>query len=795
MSDNKCIHCGADCGAHPVKWNDKKFCCNGCWSVYQLLNDSQMQQYYEFQKQPGIRLNEAPHLSKYAYLDKDEVKEKLYEFFENGIAKVTFYIPSIHCASCIWLLEHLSKLNEGVKYATVNFVQKKYTVSFDTNIMSLRELVELLVSIHYVPDISLQNLESKKGDKPQNKSLLYKIGVAGFVFGNVMLYSLPEYFNGEPIEGTFGTFLYYLMYVLTFPLVFYSGSDYLISAAKNLVKGIVNIELPIAIGILALFFVTSYEVVMGIGPGYSDSLSGFLFFLLLGRWYQSKTYQALAFDRDYKSYFPVAVTRLNGQEESVLLEEVKVGDCLLIRNKELIPADSTLVDGTALVDYSFVTGESAPVLKKKDDFLYAGGVQTSGAITVKVIKEVAQSHLTQLWNQSRKNESGPKSLTSIVDKISGKFTLAVIIIALAGFCTWLYLDSFKTALLVLTSVLIVACPCALALSIPFTFGSAMRIFGEKGLYIKNTSVIERLTHIDTIVFDKTGTLTKPEESKVVFVGLDLRQEELSKAVSLARQSTHPLSNAISSFYTDVKVHETTGYSEVAGRGIFATIEDARIKLGALEYVDEVSHLNIKPAPSSVYLSIDGKIKGYFKIGNKYRQGIKNVIDSLKSKYDLYLLSGDNDAEKENLREMFGNDRMYFEQKPQDKMNFITDLKQKGKSVLMTGDGLNDSGAFMSSDVALSLADDIYHFSPAGDAILEASKFRNFHQYIRFAQKSLTIVKQSFLISFFYNVIGLGFAITGNMSPVVAAILMPVSSITVVAYTTFKTRMAGTKILK
>ncbi len=792
---NKCIHCGADCGKYPVIQNEQKFCCNGCSTVYQLLNDSKMQRYYEFQKQPGIRLDEAPHLSKYAYLDKDEVKEKLYEFFEEGIAKVTFYIPSIHCVSCIWLLEHLSKLNKGVKHAAVNFVQKKYTVSFDTRIISLRQLVELLVSIHYVPDISLQSLDGSKEKQGQNKNLLYKIGVAGFVFGNVMLYSLPEYFNGEPIEGSFGTFLYYLMYVLTIPLVFYSGSDYLLSAGKNIVKGIVNIDLPIAIGILSLFFVTSYEVLMGFGPGYSDSLSGFLFFLLLGRWYQSKTYQALAFDRDYKSYFPVAVTRLNGQEESVLLEEVKKGDYLLIRNKELIPADSTLVEGTALVDYSFVTGESAPILKSKDDFLYAGGVQTGGAITVKVVKEVAQSHLTQLWNQSEKNTLNPKSLTSAVDKISGKFTLVIILIALAAFGAWFYLDSFKVALLVFTSVLIVACPCALALSIPFTFGSTMRIFGDKGLYIKNVDVIERLTKIDTIVFDKTGTLTKPEESTVTFVGLPLKPEELAMAVSLAQQSTHPLSAAISRFYNDVDIPKTVGYAEVPGRGIYATVNDVPVKLGALEYVGQLETVQIEPTTSSVYLSIDGNIKGYFKIGNQYRQGVKEVIDKLKSKYDLYLLSGDNDSERDNLIYMFDGNKMHFNQKPQDKMNFITDLQRQDKSVLMTGDGLNDSGAFMSSDVALSLADDIYHFSPAGDAILEASKFKNFHQYISFAQKSMIIVKQSFIISFFYNVIGLGFAISGNLSPVVAAILMPVSSITVVAFTTFATRLAGGRMLK
>lgn len=323
----------------------------------------------------------------------------------------------------------------------------------------------------------------------------------------------------------------------------------------------------------------------------------------------------------------------------------------------------------------------------------------------------------------------------------------------------------------------------------------MRIFGQNGLYIKNTSVIERLTHIDTIVFDKTGTLTKPEENKITYKGDPLSDDELSMAISLAHQSTHPLSNALSSYYNKTKLLKTNGFIEVAGRGLFATIKKVKIKLGAMEYVNDTYIAKNNPVTSSVYLSIDDHFKGHFKIGNQYRPGIENVIQSLKKKYSLYLLSGDNDSEKEHLSNMFDKEKLLFNQKPQDKMNFIQLLKKEGKSVLMTGDGLNDSGAFMSSDVALSLADDIYHFSPAGDAILEANRFHKFHEYIRFSKKSLTIVKQSFIISLFYNTIGLGFAITGNLSPVVAAILMPVSSITIVAFTTFSTRLSSKRHFK
>ncbi|MEI6852611.1 MAG: heavy metal translocating P-type ATPase metal-binding domain-containing protein, partial [Bacteroidota bacterium] len=346
--DNACVHCGADCGKTPIIWNEHKFCCNGCVQVYRILNEHKLTQYYTLAKEPGIKTEEVLYKGKYAYLEKEEIKEKLYEFHENNLATVTFYIPAIHCISCIWLLENLSKLNTGINQSSVNFVQKRCSITFKPDEISLRQLVELLVSIHYVPEISLQLLDGK-GKKRQSRSLMYKIGISGFIAGNVMLFSLPVYFNGKPLEDSLGVFFSYICFILTLPLVFYCGSDYIISAWKALRKKHVNIDLPIALGILTLFAVTTFEVFTGRGQGYSDSLSGFLFFLLLGKWYQSKTYEALSFDRDYKSYFPIAVTKVTDEgEENLLLKDIQVGDVLLIRNKELIPADAMLLEGIGL---------------------------------------------------------------------------------------------------------------------------------------------------------------------------------------------------------------------------------------------------------------------------------------------------------------------------------------------------------------------------------------------------------------------------------------------------------------
>ncbi len=786
---NSCVHCGADCGKHPEIWNDLKFCCNGCLTVYQLLNENKLFKYYDLQENPGIKVETTEFGNKYAFLDKAEVKEKLVSFTEGEISKVRFFIPVIHCASCIWLLENLNTLHHGVKHSFVNFTRKEVDVTFNEKQISLRQVVELLSSIHYIPDLSV-SLSEKNEDRNAYKKLLYKIGISGFVFINVMTYSLPAYFNGEPLSENLQHVFNILSYILVIPVAFYSGSDYYISAFKNLLKKNISIDLPIALGIIVLFLVTSYEVLVAGGTGYSDSLSGLIFFLLVGKWYQGKTYEALSFDRNYKSYFPIAVTKINKQiEESILLEHILVDDELIIRNKELIPADSVLVEGEGKIDYSFVTGESSPVLKKKDDFIYAGGRQMGGIIKIRVKKEVNQSHLTKLWNQDKTYEKPTDSLKSLSDKISQYFTIIIIAVAISGLVFWLLKGEVKTAIYVFTAVLIVACPCALALSIPFTFGNTMRIFGKNGLYIKNTAVIEKLSHISTIVFDKTGTLTQPNKNKIVFSGEALSEKKIEAVYSLAKQSTHPLSTAISKFYKHTKYHAPEHFVEVAGRGIFGRVGGFDIKIGAKEYVTNNS-VKTEQKTSVVYLSIDEEIAGFYTISNKYRKGIKDVLDALKDRFKIYLISGDNDAETDNLTKYFPKDKMLFNQKPGDKAEFIKALQNKGETILMTGDGLNDAGALMQADVALTIANKVYHFSPASDAVLEADKFDKLAGFVRFTKTSLQIVKISFGISFLYNIVGISFALSGNLSPVIAAILMPISSVSVVAFATFVTRIAG-----
>lgn len=781
-----CIHCGEDCGPVPIIWNAKPFCCQGCQTVYQLLNDNKMDQYYSIQKAPGIKLktDQIPSDEKFAYLDLEEIRNGLLDFSDSGVSKIRFFIPAIHCASCIWLLENLHTLHPGVIQSSVNFPKKEVSITFHDDEITLRQLVELLASIHYVPEISQQSMEKPEKGKT-NKTLLIKIGIAGFSFLNAMLYHFPQYLPGsESLEVEFRIIFGWLSFLLSLPVLFYCASDYFLSAWKSLRKKIISIDLPIALGLITLFVQSSTELIVDQGIGYFDSLTGLVFFLLIGKWYQSITYEALTFERNYKSYFPVAVTKVTSEgNTTIALNELKAGDRILVRNQELIPTDATIEKGNASIDYSFVTGESIPVAKKPGDFVFAGGRQTGSAIELLVQKEVEQSYLTQLWNQDNKKADDGTPISGIMDKVSQYFTIVIITVALSAAIYWNFADASK-ALFAFTSVLIIACPCALALTIPFTFGTTMRQFGRKGFYLKNTAVIEKLYRIKTVVFDKTGTITHAQSSKIEFRGEKLTDEQIRLIKSLVFHSTHPLSKAIYESIQEPIIDDVADFQEIPSMGITGKVRGTKINIGSQYFVtgDQSSDKELK---TQVWVFIEDKTLGYFQFENNYREGLAETIASLQTSYELHLISGDNESERQNLLPLFHDHaRLNFNQSPTDKLNYIKNLQRNGEDALMIGDGLNDAGALNESKVGLVIADNIYNFTPACDAILQAEKFASLHRFIQFTKTSMRIVWLSFLISFLYNIVGISFAVQGNLSPIIAAILMPLSSVTVVAFATF-----------
>ncbi|MEO9872020.1 heavy metal translocating P-type ATPase [Ekhidna sp.] len=780
----KCHHCGDVCD-DSIAIEDHLFCCYGCRAVYELLDQSNLNQYYSETSQENRSLSEIKAERKYAFLDNEDIQKQLLRFKSEEVSVVKLFLPGIHCSSCIYLLEHLPKLEKAALRSEVNFVKREVVITFDHKQKSLKELVILLSQLGYPPGISLDSLDKTK--KQISKSNIgTKIAVAGFCFGNAMLMSMPEYLDQNfLLTKDFKTVFNWINLILAFPVVFYSANDYFTKACKGIRYGNLNIDVPIALGILTLFGRSVYEIISGLGMGYVDSLAGLVFFLLIGKWYQSKTYQALSFDRDFSSYFPVSVTcKVEREEIQRPLKELKKGDLVLTHNDELIPADGVIRGGKGNIDYSFVTGESKPEYREIGQQVYAGGRQKGGELEIELIQTVDNSELTRLWNTDSFKKKTNADLHTWVDKISKYFTLTIILLAGYTALYW-WINDPTLVWNSVTAVLIVACPCALALVLPFTYGHAMRKLGKEGLYLKNAEVIESLAHVDSIVFDKTGTLTSTEAG-LRYEGDVLSEIDLSYLKSAIGNSAHPLSRMIHHELPACEKFPIVNFQEETGRGFTAEINSILLKIGSAEFL-QITDNNSAINESNVYVKVGSKL-GRFTIKSSYRKGIFEMLKSLKVNYLLTLLSGDNAAEKTKLEPHF--DEVHFAQKPMDKLDY---LKNSDWNQLMVGDGLNDAGALKEASVGIAVSEDIHQFSPACDAILTSDKVTDLPKVLSFSKRVINIVFIAFGISFLYNIVGLSFAMSGHLTPLISAILMPISSVTVVGFVTLMVAWVGRRI--
>ncbi len=776
-----CYHCGEECDGTEIHIEEKKFCCQGCKTVYEIINKVDLCEYYDLNENPGLKQNKTQRKDKFAFLDDELIRSKLIHFKDDKQSHIIFYLPQMHCSSCIWILENLSKIDPGIIKSQVNFLRKEVSLVFEHGKTSIRKIAELLTAIGYEPHISFNAISSEKVKK-YDRSRIFKIGVSGFCFGNIMMLSFPEYFSfGQLEDPSLAKLFSYLNLGLSLPVFLYSASEFFISAWKGLKQKFLNIDAPIALAVLITFIRSVYEILTGTGPGYLDSMSGIVFFMLVGRFFQDKTYNTLTFNRDYTSYFPLGVTIINelGKEDQIPISKLKVGDRIKIFNQEIIPADAILFLGKAKIDYSFVTGESLPVEKSIGEIIYAGGRQTEGAIELEIVKEVSQSYLTQLWNNDNFKEGDPEKETSFIHKVSRYFTITLFTIALSSGIFWLLNDPSKVWDAV-TAVLIVACPCALLLSATFTNGNMIRVLQNFGFYPKNANVLERIANANHIVFDKTGTLTLQQESNILFVGhkLNAVQEQLVR--SLANQSNHPLSRAVVSILPFSKTLPVKSFSELKGKGVSGMINGTEVRLGSSEYT---LGKNLGLPGSRVYVKIGDEISGHFEIRACYRSSLTNVIDLLKKKFSLSIISGDNETERSKLESIFGKrSQILFNRSPHDKLEYVKALQQN-KKVIMIGDGLNDAGALKQSNVGIAVSDNINNFSPACDAILDGNSFEKLPALLNYCRKNKTIIIGSFILSILYNLIGLFYAVRGELEPVIAAILMPISSISIILFTT------------
>lgn len=791
--DHSCYHCGTSCSSDDLHIGDKFFCCTGCQTVYSILAKSDLCTYYDLNRTPAqIPVTEVQK-EKFAFLDRSDIQQKLILFRDEKQSHARFYLPQIHCSSCLWLLENINRIQPAILQSRIDFVQKQLFVVWDNSI-SLRELVETLTAIGYEPHLSQQEIGQVPGTSP-TRTELYKIGIAGFGFSNIMMLSFPEYLSFQAnIDPVLKYAFLYFSFILSLPVFFYSASGFFQSAWQGLRNRFLHIDVPVALAILITFLRSVYEIFTHTGSGYLDSMSGIVFFMLIGRWLQDRTHTRLAFDRDYRSFFPVSVPVMrDGKLVPVLVEEVKPQEVVKIYEGELVPVDGLLSRGNAAIDYSFVSGESIPVTVQPGEWIYAGGRQTAGAIELVVTREATRSYLVNLWNNPvfQKTKSAKPSF---IHAVSAYFTYIVFALGAIAAAYWWQADESARMWNAFTTILIVACPCALLLSSSFTYGHILRLLAKQKIYFRNPEMLEQLANVNHVVLDKTGTISQRQNARVSYEGENLSNEQKVLIKSVLLHSAHPAARAVVQFLESVKPIPVEHSKETSGQGIEAWINEHYLKIGSPAFLGTEQ----KNSEASVVLvAIDNHYVGQFFIRAGWRKGIQHMLQTISQNMPVTILSGDHDYDRPALQQMLTADAdLYFRQQPEDKLEYIRSLQtQPDKCVLMVGDGLNDAGALRQSDVGIAVSENSNSFTPASDAIMDAAKLHQLDAVIDFARSGKKIILFTFAVSLLYNIVGLYFALQGILSPVVAAILMPASSISILLITWLTSELAARRLLK
>lgn len=767
-----CRHCGEPC-VEQTDTADGAFCCAGCASVYALLRAHALTDYYACAPDAGRPQRDLGRRAadRFAPLDDPAVAARFIESNDATWTHAVLHVPAMHCASCLWLLEQLWRFDPGVGRSEADLLRRTVRVAFRPDQTSLRAIAERLAALGYEPIVDAEQRSPQV--PPARRTLYLKLGVAGFAFGNMMLFSVPRYANGAPVEG-FQALFDALNLLLAVPVLLFSASGFFTAAWRALRLRAITLDVPIALGLTVLFGRSLFDIATRRGEGYLDSFAGLVFFLLIGRLFQQAAFDRIAFDRTVRSFLPLSVRVVDaGGLATRPLEAVCVGDVLFVRPGEVVPADALLRDASAEVDYAFVTGEADPEHVASGGAVAAGGRIAGHAVHLEVVRPVAHSRLAALWRAGTDAPRPPHWLSTIADRFGHWFTVAAIGLAVAGALAW-WPDAAMAAQ-VATAVLIIACPCALTLAAPITLGTALGVLGRAGVYLKSGAVALDLSRVDAIAFDKTGTLTSGRSLSVVRRG-GLDDADWMRVRRLAAESMHPVSRAIVG--RDPVHGEVADVVTVPGRGVRGSVDGRPVAIGSARFVEEQAGVAIDGVEGRTYVAVDGR-PGVLRLAAPERPGMTEVALTLSRSYATCLVSGDADGDAAAWRPAFG-ERMAFRQSPEGKREAVRALQREGRRVLMVGDGLNDVGALAAADVGMAVSDDAASLVPACDVVVRGDRLTQLPAILAYARRARQVIVLCFVVSLLYNVVGLSLALTGQLSPLASAVLMPISSLTIVA---------------
>lgn len=795
--DKLCFHCNTTIpsGTNYV-WNrgdeNLEYCCQGCKTVSQIILDSGNTRFYDIRGSqiiPPIQSPEEDRSIREEYLNGELVREEYIREVEPNLWESHITITNIHCSACVWLNEKVLQDEAGIKYARINFATGRALVHFDPNIIQLSNIFALIESIGYLP-----RLHSPWKSNPSiqsNKDLLIRMGVAGFCFGNIMLFGTSlyaGYFQGMEME--IKRLLHYLSWIFATPAYFYSGYPFLRGAWQGLKIKRLSMDFLLVSGISLAYFYSIYVTISDNGEVYFDTVCMIYFFILLGKYLEDSA-RIRSSDKvsQLVAGLPEIATTLDdeGNEKILRSSEIKKDTLVLIRSGERVPVDGWIQNEIAYLDESFLTGESKPITKQKYDKALAGSIVSSKPIQIIAETDSKNSTLSRLKVLIEQAMGEKPSLERITDRISGYFITIVFLLATGTFISWFFFlgSGLENSLINTIAVLIVACPCALGLAVPTALVMNHIRNSREGVIIKNPDSIETLSKLDIVFLDKTGTLTEGKLKIVTqsFIDLDLAS---ILTYSMEKFSTHPIAKnlvlELERSYSNLRTIPTQSRSveEISGSGMTGEIyynnQWHSCKIGSPKFLN----ITEKSELTRIHLEINGVYAGYWELSDNLRTGTKDAVSLLHTQVpEIVLLSGDAKNVVARVARELGIQNYFSEIKPDEKLSVVSTAQERGKIVSMIGDGINDSAALAKSDIGVSMGIASDLSLDKSDIILVQNDLRSFSKAILYAKSTTRIIRQNITISFLYNSVMLPLAAMGFMAPVICAVFMTLSSLTVV----------------
>ena len=803
MPKVKCDHCNLSFDNDVmITENSLHFCCKGCQGVYHLLKDDGLDSFYDKLGNKTISPpleNDNDDLEKF---DTASFYNSYSDTTNEGFNQIDLIIEGIHCAACVWLNEKVLYETQGVIEANINFTTNKAKIVWDDEKIKLSQIILKIRSIGYNAYAYDSSIADEKATQAK-RDYFIKMMVAVICSMNIMMLGVAKYtgfFTGMSQEVKWMVHLG--EFLLSTPVLFYSGSIFFKGAYFGLKNRVLNMDFLVASG-ATLTYIYSLFILFGAkGESYFDSVAMIITFVLVGKYLEviGKKSAVDTLDK-IKSTLPLeAVVIKNNKKESVPLTNIQIDDIVELKAGDKVPVDGKLLDTEGFFDESSLTGESAIVYKTKGDEIYSGTINTDSLVQFRVTKDFKNSTFSSIVTLLEDSLNSKPNIQSKANEVSKGFTVTVLSLAILTFIVWYFFgvdlgfnyegtNHFEKSFIVAISVIVIACPCALALATPMASLIGISQLTKKGLLFKEAKFIESLALANSVVFDKTGTLTKGELSVEKAEILVDKIENLNLLYSLVDSSSHPVSNSIKKYLKQKYTCETLNIKQVKNiqaRGIKAIYEDSNsneheLLGGNAAFMKEngISH-DFESKKTNFLFAIDKIVVATFELEDEIKDNAKDLISYLHSKnIEVIMLTGDNQDVAKDVSNKLQIDKYYANQTPKTKADFIKNLRGDDNIVVMVGDGVNDSVALSNASVAVAMGNSADISLQVSDIVLLNSSLKALKNSFEISSRTYKFIKQNLGISLVYNIVTIPFAMFGYVIPLVAALSMSLSSLIVV----------------